>query len=114
MNERDRQTLQDMLLFAERAVRITGARTYESFVAEEAVLYSVRYCVQAVGGMAAELSDDAIAQISAVPWRQIIAMRHRLAHNYRAISDVVVFNTVVEDLPLLISALNAALRQRQD
>ncbi len=109
MNERDRETLEDILQFAERAIRITGGRAFERFAAEEAVLYSVRYCVQAVGGLAAELSAEAKGHIPAVPWHQIIAMRHRLAHNYRAVADLIVYNTVAEDLPALIAALQAAL-----
>jgi uncharacterized protein with HEPN domain len=108
MNERDSETLEDILQFAERAMRITGDRTFERFAGEEAVLYSVRYCVQAVGGLAAELSKEARDRIPAVPWQQIIAMRHRLAHNYRSIADLIVYNTVAEDLPLLISAIRAA------
>lgn len=114
MNERDRETLEDIVQFAERAIRITGERSFEHFVAEEAVLYSVRYCVQAVGGLAAELSSEARGHIPSVPWEQIIAMRHRLAHNYRAVADLIVYNTVAEDLPSLISAITTARARQRD
>ena len=101
MNERDRQGLEDILEFAERAIRILGSRDLRAFAAEEAVLYSIRYCILVIGETAGALSPEAMASAPGVPWPQVVAMRHRLAHNYRAVTDAIVYQTVIEDLPLL-------------
>lgn len=107
MNERDREALDDVLDFAERAARIAGARTLAAFVGDEAALYAVRYCLQVIGEAAARLSPAVQAMAPEVPWRDIVRMRHRLVHGYAAVTDAIVYDTVREDLPLLIRAVRS-------
>jgi uncharacterized protein with HEPN domain len=114
MNERDRQALDDIVEFAERAARLVGHHPFESFVADEAVLYAVRYCILVIGETANDLSSEAKAEVPGIPWPEIIAMRHRLAHNYRAITDRIVYDTVAEDIPLLLEAINAAMNPNRE
>ena len=109
MNERDRQGLEDLLDFTERAIRSLGSRDLHAFEAEEAVLYSIRYCILVIGETAGALSSEAMAAAPGVPWPQVVAMRHRLAHNYRAITDAIVYHTVIEDLPLLRGEIRRVL-----
>ncbi len=109
MTERDHQGLADILEFAQRAIRLLAGRDLAAFLADEATLYGVRYCILVIGETAGDLSPEAKSAVSGIPWPQVIAMRHRLAHNYRAITDTIVYDTVVEDLPALAQAVRSAL-----
>lgn len=44
-----------------------------------------------------------------VPWRDIIGMRHRLAHGYAETLDSVVRDTVTLDIPALLHEVGRAL-----
>ena len=46
---------------------------------------------------------------SAVPWSQAITTRHRMVHGYDTIDYDVVWNTIADDFPLLVAALEQAL-----
>ena len=112
MSDRDVQVVEDMLDFARRAERILAGRGCDEFLADEAALYAVRYCLQTVGECTKLLSGAAQSEMSGIPWRQIAGMRDRLAHGYASIADPVVHATVVEDIPLLTRTLDAWLRSR--
>ncbi len=43
---------------------------------------------------------------------QVVAMRHRLAHDDRAFADVMVYDTAIDDLPILVKAIRGALGPR--
>jgi uncharacterized protein with HEPN domain len=42
-----------------------------------------------------------------IPWREITAMRHRLAHGYDAVDLDILWDTIHEDLAPLIAQLEA-------
>ena len=44
--------------------------------------YAVRYCLIAVGEALRHVPADIQALAPEIPWRSIINMRHRLAHDY--------------------------------
>jgi uncharacterized protein with HEPN domain len=109
MKGSDRQRLEDVLEFAERAIRIAGDLAMAQVVANEEKYYAIRYCLQVVGECVKDLSRETTAKMPGVPWSEIRAMRNRLAHGYRAISGEVVFDTVKLDLPALIQAVRRYL-----
>ncbi len=112
MSDRDVQIVEDMLDVARCAERILAGRRCDEFLADEAALYAVRYCLPTVGERAKLLSAAARAEMSGVPWKQIAGMRDGLAHGYATVVDPVVHATVVEDLPPLTRTLDAWLRSR--
>jgi uncharacterized protein with HEPN domain len=109
VSERDRQLFEDVVEFADRAVRILADRSHDVFVADETILYSVRYCVMVVGECANELSPAGRARCPAVPWHHAAATRHRLVHGYNAVTDRIIFNTVRDDLPGVLTSVRALL-----
>ncbi len=46
-----------------------------------------------------------------IPWPQVTGMRHRLAHGYDTVDIQVLWETVTDDLPPLIAALESILGQ---
>jgi len=60
-----------------------------------------------VSAQTRELSPD-------IPWREIVAMRNRLVHAYFAIDPEQVWKALTEDLPPLISALEALLQHLEE
>lgn len=64
--------------------------------------------LQDIGEAAARVSDEGRARVPTLPWGQIVAARHILVHVYWGIDTDQVWNMAIEDLPVLIAALEAA------
>jgi uncharacterized protein with HEPN domain len=61
--------------------------------------------IEIIGGASAKLSLEARSSATNIPWIDIIAMRHRLVHDYREIDLLLVWQTAHEDLPMLAAEL---------
>lgn len=62
-------------------------------------------CIEIVGEAAANVSKQCREELQQIPWANIIGMRNRLIHAYFEINFDILWKTVVEDLPPLISEL---------
>lgn len=109
MNERDELRLRNMLDTAVRTVRFSTGRTRAQLEEDEVFNYAILYGVQTIGEAASQISPDTRALLPELQWRQIIAMRNRIIHAYDDINLDVVWDTVTNDLPVLIAQLEAIL-----
>ena len=72
-----------------------------------------RICVEAcvfnlmqIGELAKEaLSDEAKTSMSNIPWKQIYGMRNRIVHGYEGVKMSIVWDTISNDLPVLLREL---------
>ncbi len=49
------------------------------------------------------------SKFPAVPWREAIATRHRITHGYDVVDYDILWDTVQDDLPPLVKALEGVL-----
>lgn len=61
--------------------------------------------LEIIGEAARRLSEAFKAQHATVPWRAVIGMRNRLAHDYIHVDVQIVWEVVQYDLPVLRAAL---------
>lgn len=61
----------------------------------------------------ARVSDEGRDAAPGVPWPEIVAMRNRLVHVYFDVNLDVVWETVRQDLPPLVAALQGALNESE-
>lgn len=47
------------------------------------------------------LSEEAKAEISTIPWKQLYGMRNRIVHGYSGVDMRIVWDTISSDLPQL-------------
>ena len=102
---RDDAWLLDMVIAARKAIAFTSGMSPEGFLEDEAKLHAVIRMVQIIGEAASRVSEDTRKSASGVPWPQIIALRHRLVHDYVNVNPVRIWEIVQTDLPKLIAAL---------
>lgn len=79
---RDDALLLDMLLAARRVREFTTGRTADDFAAERMLQSATQYELQIIGEAAGRISAGYQVEHSEIPWRKIIAFRHRLVHDY--------------------------------
>ncbi len=63
-----------------------------------------------IGEAANAVSSQTKSNIPSIPWRQVIGMRNQLIHGYFEISHRIIWTTVTEDIPQLITFLEKAIR----
>ncbi|HET9209930.1 MAG TPA: HepT-like ribonuclease domain-containing protein [Thermoanaerobaculia bacterium] len=71
-------------------------------------------CIEIVGEAAARVSVAALQEVAQIPWQDIVGMRNRLIHAYYDIDLDRVWDTVLDDLPILVAQLEAALSEIAD
>lgn len=61
--------------------------------------------LEIIGGAATRVTDATQKRNPTIPWAQVIGMRNRLIHGYDVIDLDILWQTVVEDVPSLLNAL---------
>ena len=103
--ERDGAYLLDMLLSARDAVEFAQGITYSQFEQRRLHQNAIVKAVEIVGEAASQVSPSTREDQPHIPWSEIIGMRNRLVHAYFDIDADLVWRTVKEDLPKLITQL---------
>ncbi len=98
-----------MLAHARDAVRALGGMDLAAFDRDRDRVAAVCWYLQIVGEASVHISEATQERMSGIPWELVRGMRNRLVHGYDDIDVRVVHQTVVEDLPPLIAALERAL-----
>ncbi len=101
----DTAYLLDMLVAARDAVAFAEGMSYAEFVGDRRTQLSILKSVEIVGEAAARVSEDTRKAHPAIPWSEIVGMRNRLVHAYFDIDLPLVWDTVCNDLPVLIARL---------
>ena len=108
-NEDDLAYLWDMLQAARDAVEFVAGIRRADWETDKMLRLAVERTVEIVGEAARHVSDDTRTDHPEIPWRQIIGLRHLLAHEYGQIDHARLFDTVAHDIPALIERLVALL-----
>ena len=74
-------------------------------------LYALVKAVEIIGEAASHVSDGFQASHSGIEWLDIIGMRNWLVHAYYDINHDTVWETVQDDIPVLVSKLETLLEQ---
>jgi uncharacterized protein with HEPN domain len=94
-----------MLDTAKQAVGKIKGKTRADFDADENLRLALTHLIQIIGEAARMVSKEYSALHPSVPWNAIVGMRHKVVHDYLNVDEDVVWDTVLEELPVLISQL---------
>lgn len=109
MRPDDRIWLQHMLDAAEQArAFIRNKRRYDLDHDLQLVWAPVK-AIEIIGEAAYQVDGATKAQLTEIPWEKITGMRHRLVYAYFDIDLDILWKTVQDGLPPLITALKVAL-----
>ena len=85
---------------------------FERYKTDISFQYSCNMCIIQTGELANRLSDETKESSSSIPWRAIRGMRNLRAHDYENVDMEIVWNTLLEDIPMLKQNLQALLYQK--
>ena len=86
--------------------------SFDIFSADLDFQKSISFSLLQIGELSGSLSDSFKDETaSLVPWRSIKGMRNLFAHDYGSMSREIVWKTANEDIPVLLTFCNQALKR---
>ena len=85
---------------------------FEKYKTDISFQYSCNMCIIQIGEPVDRLSDETKESSSNIPWLAIRGMRNLHEHDYENVDMEIVWNTLLEDIPMLKQNLEALLYQK--
>ena len=105
----DATSLRQMLDHAREALVMVRRKVKEDLRRDRMLELALTRLVEIIGEAASRLSAETRQKHPEIPWPEILGMRNRLAHGYDVLDLDLLWDTVCDDLPPLIAALEQIL-----
>jgi uncharacterized protein with HEPN domain len=106
--------LRHMLDYAREAYALAQNRSREHLESDRLLNLALVRLLEIIGEAASRISAEQRALYLGIPWSQIIGMRNRLIHSYDFVDFNILWQTIIEDLPPLIAALENILSSEDE
>jgi uncharacterized protein with HEPN domain len=83
---------------------------YGSFSVDIKTLKAVELNLIIIGEAASQIPSEVEEQYPQIPWPLMRAMRNRLVHVYFSVDGKLLWDTIQNDLPLLVTPLRSLLQ----
>jgi len=111
----DATRLRHMMESAQKLLEFSAGKTQEAIEADEILSLAIVRLTEIIGEAAANISQQKRDRYPQIQWGQIIGIRNRVVHAYFNIDfDIdmdVVWQTITQDIPVLISQLEAVFQE---
>ena len=97
----DLQLLVDILAAADDVLAFSCALDLPAFTTQKATRYAILHSLTIIGEASGRLSENFREHHSEIPWRRIIAFRHRIVHGYGELDLELVWEVTVRLVPQL-------------
>lgn len=110
--DRDKAYLFDMVDSATIAVEyLSGMQDFSEFESNLTLQDAVIRRLELVGEAANRVSSKTQSALGSIPWPKIVSMRNFLIHEYDEVDLHLVWRTVKNNLPRLVSELENSLKE---
>ncbi len=113
MLNRDILILEHILEYCSSLVtfRKRFGNTIEKFLSDVPYQMACNMAILQIGELSTKLSDNIKKEIPDIPWHQIKGLRNYLAHDYGSIRLEDMWDTIINDIPLLEKAIRSNLSE---
>ena len=99
-----------MLDMARKATDFVSGKTRTDLDTDEKLALALVRALEIIGEAANHVSPQVRGEFPGIPWRQVIGMRNRIIHAYYDVNLDIVWETIRDDLPPLVAAVEAAMK----
>lgn len=107
----DKARLEHILSSIGHIRKFTEGKSLDSFFGDELVFSATIRHLSIIGEAATNLTSQLREKHPEILWSKLIGMRNVLVHKYFGIDEIVLFKTVVEDLPILETQIETILKE---
>lgn len=102
-SNRDREVLRHIMEYCAEIeyTMETFGKDYDTFASNTIYQNAIALCVLQIGELTTHFTDGFKKTYDKVPWNQIKALRNVVAHNYGKIDKVILWETMLQDIPQL-------------
>jgi uncharacterized protein with HEPN domain len=93
--------LNDIYDSINKGISFINEMTYEEFKEDEKTQYALTRVIEIIGEASKKIPVEIKTQSEEIPWREISGMRDLLVHDYFGVNIKVVWETVMNDFPVL-------------
>lgn len=97
--------LRHMLDFAREAIGLTQGKTPADLNTDRLLDLALLHLITLIGEAASRIPKDIHDKHPGIEWASIISMRNRVVHGYDTVDYDILWETISEDLPHLIAAI---------
>jgi uncharacterized protein with HEPN domain len=101
--------MRHMLDHAREAASLSESRTRADLDQDRLYGLAMARLIEVIGEASSRVPAETRSQYPQVPWADARRMRNRLIHDYDTVNYDIIWDTITNDLPPLIAALEAAL-----
>ena len=103
-----------MLKATRQALDLSKDRSRKDFDSDPALQLALWKLLEIIGEAATRVSPALQARHTEIPWRDAMNTRHRLTHGYDTVDYEIIWSTVRDDLPSLLTSLQALAAELAD
>lgn len=92
----------------------TKGKDFETFSNDEILTRAIVRSLEIIGEASKKVPPDFRSQFPLITWKDISGMRDRLIHHYFGVDLEIVWNTVLEDLPILSEWMDPMIRASKE
>jgi len=104
-----KQRLEDILEQSNEILDFADGLDFEAFCADTKTIKAVLYDLAVIGEAARSLLPDILDIYPELPWEEMRSLRNLAIHEYFRISVPVIWQTIREDLPILIEQIQGLI-----
>jgi uncharacterized protein with HEPN domain len=105
----DQQSLVDILVAARLLMSYVSGKTQEEFLADPQCQDAVIRRLEIIGEASRRISAETRARIPELNWKDLIAMRNFMIHEYDEVDLTMVWDTVQNSVPAIIRVIEPLL-----
>jgi uncharacterized protein with HEPN domain len=98
-----------ILLETSFILEVSAGLEYDSFLEDKTLKRAFVRSLEIIGEATKKLPDDFRQQHDHISWKQMAGMRDKLIHEYFGVDYEVVWNVILDDIPVLHQQIQAIL-----
>lgn len=91
-------------------LHFSTGKSIEDILNNEMLSYAIIRGFEIMGEASGKISKEAREKYPQLPWKDMINMRNRLIHNYFDIDHEIIWQTIKQELPGLMSTLKTVIK----
>lgn len=105
------QILEKIIAHIQRTLTYCADTTYADFLQNTMLQEACIFNVLQIGELTNLLDRSIVKQYPDIPWHSMYGMRNRLVHDYDGVNLHIVWETITEDFPGLLSRMKEILEK---